>query len=83
MLIVVAVGVLTTITRYASTCESMLGILVSWIVGGGLGYMWYEFMRSCGLGRLDDLFGISNRILPLQSYEEADPTVCVPDAKKD
>lgn len=82
MFVIVALGILTTIVRSATTCETFLGILVSWILGGYLGYVWYDFMRGCGLGRLDDLFGISNRILPLQSYEEADPTVCVPDAVK-
>lgn len=72
-------GTVFTILRYAKTgCETGLGILVSLLVGGSLGYGWYEFMRSCGLGRLDDLFGISNRILPLQSQEEDTPVTCVP-----
>lgn len=83
MMIVVGVAIVTTLLRYATTCETFLGILVSWGVGGALGYSWYEFMRNCGLGRLDDLFGISNRILPLQSYEEEQPTVCVPTATSD
>ena len=72
-------GVVFTILRYAKTgCETGLGVLVSILVGGSLGYGWYEFMRSCGLGRLDDLFGISNRILPLQSQEDNTPVTCVP-----
>lgn len=62
-----------------SHCETFFGFIVSAALGGGLAYGWYEFMKSCGLGRLDDLFGISNRILPLQSYEDQEPTVCVPD----
>ena len=72
------VATLVTIFRYATSCETALGILFSWGVGGGLGYGWYKFMRACGLGRLDDIFGIANRILPLQSYEDKDPTVCAP-----
>jgi hypothetical protein len=79
MTLVVALGILTTIVRYASTgCETALGVLASWLIGGGVAYSWYSFMRKCGLGRLDDIFGILNRILPLQSYEGSDPQVCVP-----
>jgi len=77
MIVVIGLAVLTTILRYGTSCETGLGILVSWILGYSLGYGWYKFMRSCGLGRLDDLFGITNRILPQQSYEDLDPTVCV------
>jgi hypothetical protein len=77
MIVVMGLAILTTILRYGTSCETGLGILVSWILGYGLGYGWYKFMRSCGLGRLDDLFGITNRILPQQSYQELDPTVCV------
>ncbi len=80
MAIVIMAALATTVMRYGTSCETGLGVLVSWIVGAFLGYWWYGFMRSCGLGRLDDLFGIANRILPLQSYEDADPTVCVPNA---
>lgn len=78
MVILVAVGLLVTLLRYATSCETALGVLVSWVVGGVLANYWYEFMKSCGLGRFDDLYGIANRILPLQSLEQADPTVCVP-----
>jgi hypothetical protein len=78
MFIVVALAILTTILRYATTCETGLGLVFAWGLGIGIGSAWYSFMRACGLGRLDDLFGINNRILPLQSYEESDPTVCVP-----
>jgi len=77
MIIIIALAILTTILRYGTSCETGLGILVSWILGYGLGYGWYKFMRSCGLGRLDDLFGIANRILPQQTYQDLDPTVCV------
>lgn len=78
MILLSAIGILFTIMRYGTSCETALGILVSWLLGGGLAYGWYEFMKRCGMGRLDDLFGISNRILPMQSYEENEPSVCVP-----
>jgi hypothetical protein len=79
MLIIVAVGILFTILRYAKfCCETGLSMFISWGLGIGLAYGWYEFMRACGLGRLDDIFGINNRILPLQSYEDNTPMTCVP-----
>jgi hypothetical protein len=81
MIVVCVFALVVTILRYGTSCETGLGVLVSLLMGGFLASGWYKFMRSCGLGRLDDLFGISNRLLPLQSYEEADPTVCVPIAK--
>jgi hypothetical protein len=71
-------AVLFTLMRYSSSCETGLGVIISWLLGGGLAYGWYKFMRQCGLGRLDDIFGISNRLLPMQSYEEPSPTMCVP-----
>lgn len=80
MAIVVALGVVTAILRYATACETGFGMIVGVGLGIGLSAAWYSFMKSCGLGRLDDLFGINNRILPLQSYEDSDPTVCVPSA---
>jgi hypothetical protein len=82
MVMIVALGIITTILRYAKTgCETGLGVLISILLGTGLGVGWYKFMRSCGLGRLDDLFGISNRLLPMQSYEDVAPVACVPVAK--
>ena len=81
MAIIVALAIITTILRYATACETALGIIVAWGLGIGIGVGWYSFMKACGLGRLDDLFGINNRILPLQSYEDSDPTVCVPAAE--
>ena len=78
MIVVVITGVLFTFFRYTTSCDTGLGILVSWALGGSLAFGWYEFMKSCGLGRLDDLFGINNQLLPHQSYEDEDPKVCVP-----
>lgn len=80
MVIVVALGIVTAILRYATACETGFGMIVGSLLGVGISYLWFEFMKNCGLGRLDDLFGINNRILPLQSYEDSDPTVCVPTA---
>lgn len=78
ILVLIISAVLFTFFRYATTCETGLGICVSWVLGSSLAYGWYSFMRSCGLGRLDDLFGISNQLLPHQSYEDEQPKVCLP-----
>jgi LytS/YehU family sensor histidine kinase len=78
MVVLVIVGVIVTIMRYATGCETGLGVLASAILAYYMAHYWYVFMRQCGLGRLDDLFGIANRILPEQSYEAPDPMVCAP-----
>ncbi len=78
MILVSVFAFLTVLLRYATGCETALGTLVSGVLGYFLASGWYEFMKACGLGRLDDLFGISNRILPYQSTDDAAPTVCVP-----
>ena len=78
MMVLIIFGILFTILRYGTSCETVFGIFVSWSLGGSLGYGWYKFMRNCGFGRLDDLFGISNQLLPFESLEDQDPTVCVP-----
>ncbi len=78
MFMIVALGFVFTVLRYGTSCETVLSIIISWLLGAGLAQGWYSFMRACGMGRLDDLFGISNRILPLQSMEERPPTVCAP-----
>jgi len=78
MILLITIGILVVLLRYATSCETGLGVLVSLLLGSSLANGWYKFMRACGMGRLDDMFGISNRILPMQSYEAPDPTICVP-----
>ena len=78
MILLGVIGILSLLMRYATGCETGLGLIASCALGASLAHYWYKFMRACGLGRLDDLFGISNRILPMQSYETSDPTVCLP-----
>lgn len=79
MTMICMLGVTIPIMRYARTgCETGLGIVLSLVVGGLLGTGWHSFMQSCGMGRLNDIFGITNRVLPMQSYEENTPVTCVP-----
>jgi hypothetical protein len=78
MVLICALLIVTFIVRYSTGCEKGLGVFFSLLLGGWGGYGWYKFMVNCGLGRLDDLFGIANRMLPYQSLQDTDPTVCVP-----
>jgi hypothetical protein len=71
------VGIMTLMLRYATSCETGLGVIVSLGLGVGLAKGWYDFMKNCGLGRLDDLFGVRTRIMPISAYTDT-PTVCVP-----
>jgi hypothetical protein len=78
MAIVVAVIVvlLLLIYRLRIRCESPLGLLLGVGGGGYLGYLWFEWLKSCSGDRLVDLFGIANRIL--SADRQSAPQVCVP-----
>ena len=56
--------------------ETVLGVLVGLLVGVGAASAWFKFLRQCGMGRLEDVFGIQARILPEAAVGEA-PVVCV------
>lgn len=78
MVIVGITAAIFLLMRYGiSNCETAVGLLVSSLLGVGLAKGWFTFMRNCGMGRLDDIFGISNRILPLQSYEAPTQVTCM------
>jgi nicotinamide riboside transporter PnuC len=73
ILLVLLIG--TVWLRFAtSNCETSLGVLLSTSTGVGLAYGWYSFMTRCGLGRLEDVFGVMSRIVPVRQ----DVTACVP-----
>jgi hypothetical protein len=77
MAVVGVTALVFTLLRYGSSCETAIGVLVSGLLGYGLAKGWFDFMRKCGMGRLDDIFGISNRLLPLQSYESPTQVTCM------
>lgn len=65
--------------RYSVTnCETPLGILIGTTLGVYTGYLWYAFLRACGMGQFDDIFGISNRLLSREAAGDSAPKVCVP-----
>lgn len=78
MAIVVAaiMFLLLVIYRLRIRCESPIGLLLGVSGGGYLGYLWFEWLKSCSGDRLVDLFGIANRIL--SADRSSAPQVCVP-----
>ena len=56
--------------------ETGLGVIVAILVAFGTARGWFAFLRRCGMGRLEDVFGIQARILPESSTGET-PVVCV------
>jgi hypothetical protein len=84
MILLTIAAVITFVFRYALTgCETMPGMIMGVLTGSLLGYGWYSFLAACGVGRLDDVFGIKNRILPMQVHSEQAPNMCVPVDQKD
>ncbi len=75
MILVVMFGSLFLYLRTTTYCESALGWIVGIAVGGSLAYGWHEFVKACGMGRLDDIFGVTSRILP-QLVNDQSQTVC-------
>lgn len=66
-----------TVIRYLTSCETAIGMGIAWILGANLAILWFKFMRACGMGRLEDVFGITNMLLPRQSTDENAPVVCI------
>ena len=78
LVLICAIGLTTVIGKiFLSGGETVLGGIVAAIVAGGSAYGWFMFLRQCGLGRLEDVFGIQSRILPGSATKDQ-PVVCVP-----
>ena len=58
--------------------ETLLGIIMASLIGTILAYFWFHFLKRCGAGRLEDVFGIQARILP-ESSTANKPIVCLSD----
>ena len=64
MILIILIGLLFLLLRITTGCETLLGYTLGLLVGGSLAYGWHAFLKACGMGRLDDMFGITSRILP-------------------
>lgn len=72
-------AILSLVIRFAVThCENTLGMLTGIGLGSGLAYGWYTFVRNCGIGHFDDIFGVSARLLSKEAAGLVKPKVCVP-----
>jgi hypothetical protein len=82
MFAIAFVGLLVQFARY-SVMHSVraLGMFVGVGFGVWTGMTWYKFLRSCGVGQFDDVFGISNRLLSREASGNKAPKVCVPVSK--
>jgi hypothetical protein len=73
----VVVAIIIFGLRYSSGCESLLGLSLTSVIFGYMGYGWYKALSRVGQDRLSDLFGIANRLLPPSAITNA-PIACVP-----
>jgi hypothetical protein len=82
MFIICVLFVVTVIGRMAVThAESILGLIIGSALGAYTGYAWYVFLRNCGMGQFDDIFGITNRLLSREASGNSAPKVCVPSSQ--
>ena len=56
-------AVVLTIFRYSTHSETPMGIMIALLLGGGLGYGWYQFAVQCGVAA-SDVFGMVQQIIP-------------------
>lgn len=71
--------IIVIVFRMNSKCESTLGLIIGAPLFGALGYGWYTMLSKSNDGRLADLFGISNRILPSSATTLDGPVACFVD----
>jgi hypothetical protein len=76
--IVVFAFIVIGFRKYAG-CEPTVGLILGTPLFGTLGYVWYTILSAISDGRLADLFGISNRILPASATNEDRPVACFVD----
>ena len=78
MTIIVVISALTmmaALLRFTTHSETPQGIVLAILVGGGLGYGWYQFAAICG-ARAADVFGVIQQIIPPSATEDK-PMTCV------
>jgi len=68
-------AVVLSYLRLGTKAETLRGIMAAFVVGGGFGYLWYQFAVICGASA-SDVLGMSQQILPSSAKEDA-PMTCV------
>ena len=63
--------------RFSTGCESIFGMLFTFLVSGAAGFGWYYVLQGVGEDRLSDLFGIANRLLAPGAIQNQ-PIACIP-----
>lgn len=70
---VIVVGVLAALTlsvfRSWTGAETLSGVGLAFLTGGGLGYGWYQFAAYCG-ARHADVFGVVPTMVPVSAKDE-------------
>lgn len=78
MAIILLFGIGMLLYRFfTTTCETVLGLPVSFAVFIPLAYYWYSLLVSCSGDRLTDLFGVVNRIM-VEPKNSGPGAVCLP-----
>jgi len=79
LIMITILGIFTAAAKTAlQGGETLLGIIMASLTGTILAYFWFHFLKRCGAGRLEDVFGIQARILP-ESSTANKPIVCLSD----
>jgi hypothetical protein len=78
ILSIIIFTIIVIIFRNNTGCETVAGFIIGIPLFGALGYGWYEMLSKSNNGRLADLFGISNRILPSSATVDK-PVACILD----
>lgn len=69
-------AVLLSFLRYRTHAETLSGMAVAAVVGGLLGYGWYQFAVTCGV-RGADVFGIAQQVVIPSMAKDEKPMTCV------
>ena len=67
-------ALLLTALKYNTRTETIRGIGVAFVVGGLLGYGWYQVAVSCGV-QAADVFGVSQQMIPSGNTDT--PMTCI------
>jgi len=74
---IVVFSIVVIYFRYSTGCDSLLGIILTLVLSGTTGFVWYSILSLIGQNRLSDLFGIANRLLPPSAIQNQ-PIACMP-----